>query len=74
MVDPQNEFTATRAPTVPYDSELQVPVKHEVGETIDRDKFYWKTVGKGKFHNLVTRLCKLQSQNLFDFLLYFHLF
>ena len=33
-----------------------------------------KTVGKGEFHNIVTRFCKLQSHNFFDSLLYFDLF
>ena len=33
-----------------------------------------ETVGKGKFNNVVTILCKLQSHNIFDSLLYFHLF
>ena len=33
-----------------------------------------KFVGKGEWHNLVNTFCKLQSQNVFYFILYYHLF
>ena len=29
VVEPQNEFTVDRLPTVPYCSEVKVPVKHD---------------------------------------------
>ena len=29
VVEPQNEFAVARLPTVPYYSEVKVPVKHE---------------------------------------------
>ena len=34
--DPQNEFTAARAPTIPYESELQVPVNHYFSNKFER--------------------------------------
>ena len=33
VVEPQNEFTVARAPTVSDDSEVQVPVKHNFSDT-----------------------------------------
>ena len=51
-----------------------MPVKNDLSETFERNKFDGKTVKKGKFNNIVTRLCKLQSHNLFDFIFYFCLF
>ena len=63
-----------RSPKVPDDSKVRVPVKHDFGGTFYRYQFNGKTVGKSELHNLVTRLCKLNSHNFFDFLLYFHLF
>ena len=56
VVDPQNEFAVARAPKFLDDSEVQVPVKHNFDETFERDKFNRETVGRGKFHNLFTRL------------------
>ena len=71
MVDPHNEFKVSRAPTVTYDSEVQVQVKNYFSETFEREKFDGKTVGKGELYNIVTRLFKLQSHNVFEFILYF---
>ena len=56
MVEPQNEFTVTRAPIVPDESEVQFPVKHEFSDIFEREKFDGEKFGKGEFHNLVTRL------------------
>ena len=39
MVDPKNYFTGARAPTLPADRELQVPLKHDFSETFEREKF-----------------------------------
>ena len=36
VVDPNNAFAADRAPTVPYDSVVQVPVNREFSETFYR--------------------------------------
>ena len=74
VVEPHNEFAAARAPIFPYDSEAQVPAKHDFSDTFEREKFDGETVGKSTFNNLVTPLCRLQSHHFFDFLLYFHLF
>ena len=46
VVEPQNYFTVYRTPTVPDDSELQVPVNHEFSETFERETLDGKTVGK----------------------------
>ena len=64
VVEPQNEFTVARSTTVPDDIGEQVEVKLVFSETFEWDKFDGKTVSKGEFHNIVTRLCKLQSQCL----------
>ena len=32
VVEPQNEFAGARAPTVPYDSAVQVPIKHDFSD------------------------------------------
>ena len=74
VVEPHNELAVARSPTVAVDSEAQVPVNRELSQKFEREKFGWVKVGRGEFHNLVTRLCKLQSHNFFDFLLYFHSF
>ena len=74
MVDPQNEFAVDRSPSVTYDSEVKVPVKHEFSETFEREQLDGKTVGKGEFHNLVNSLCKIQYHNLFEFIIYLYLF
>ena len=47
---------------------------HDFSETFDKEKFDGITVGKCEFHNLVTRLCKLQCHNFFDLLPYCQLF
>ena len=73
VVEPHNEFTESRLPKVPDDSEVQVPVKHDFSETFEREEYNRKTVGKGELHNIVTRLWKLWSQNVFEFILYYHL-
>ena len=56
MVEPQNEFTVARAPIVPDESEVQLPVKHEFSEIFEKEQFYGGKVVKGEFHNLVTFL------------------
>ena len=56
MVEPQNEFTVARAPIVPDESEVQLPVKHEFSEIFGREKFDGGKVGTSEFHNIVTRL------------------
>ena len=56
VVEFQDEFTSYTSTTVPYDSGVQVSVKHNFSKTFDRGKFYEETVGKGEFHNLVTHL------------------
>ena len=65
VVEPQNEFAGARSPTVPDDSDVQVPVNHEFSETFQSKEFDGKSVGKGERHNLVNHLCKLQSQDVF---------
>ena len=50
VVDPQNEFTWARSKTVPDDSDVRVPVKHDFSETFERDNFDGKFVGKGELH------------------------
>ena len=37
MVEPQNEFAEDRVPTVPYYSEVQVPLKHDFNDTYERE-------------------------------------
>ena len=49
-------------------------LKHDLSETFYRDRFDGKTVAKCKFRYIVTSLCKLQSQNFFEYLLFFCLF
>ena len=39
VVEPQNEFTGARAPTVPYGSDVQVPVKYDFSEKFEREQF-----------------------------------
>ena len=41
MVETQNEFAGDMAPTVPYDSGVQVPVKNDFSKTFER-KICWK--------------------------------
>ena len=53
---------------------MQVTAKHDSNETFKSEKIYGKIFGKGEFHNIVTCLWKPQSQNFFDFLIYFNLF
>ena len=53
---------------------MQVPVKHEFSDTFDRERLNGKTLRKVEFNNFVTLVCKIQSHNFFEFLLYFHLF
>ena len=55
MVDPQNELTAGRAPTALDDSRVKMPVKHELSEKFEREKFDGEIFGKGEPNNLVTR-------------------
>ena len=39
VVEPQKKFAGAWAPTVPYDSDVEVPVKHDFSETFEREKF-----------------------------------
>ena len=48
-----------------YESYVHVPVKHELSETFEREKFYEKFVGEGELHYLVNSLCKIQSHDVF---------
>ena len=52
---------------------MQLPAKHDFSENFERDKFDGKTVDKGEYNDFVTRLFKIQSHNLFEFCLHFHL-
>ena len=54
VVEPQNKFAADRAPIVPDNSEVHVPVKHYFSETFGREKFVETTFAKGEFNNFVT--------------------
>ena len=74
VMEPHNEFSEVREPTVTDESDVQVPVKHEFSDIFEREKLYGKSVGKGELNNLVTPLCKLQSHNLFYFHIYYNLF
>ena len=74
VVDSHNQFAPNRSQTVPDVSEVQIPKKHDFSETFERDKVDGKTVGKGEFNIFVTRLCKLQSEIFFEFIIYFNLF
>ena len=51
MVYPHNEFTGAKAPKVPDESDVQVPVNHDFCETFERDNFDGKFVGKGELHS-----------------------
>ena len=55
-VEPQNEFTGDRAPSVPYYSDVQVPVKHDFSNTFERDKFDGRFLGKFELHHIVNFL------------------
>ena len=74
VVDSHNEFTGSREPTIPDDSYVQVPVKHDFSEIFEREKIDGEMFGKGEWHNLVNFLCKLQSYIVFYFPLYCLLF
>ena len=74
VMEPQNEFTGAGAPTVPDDSDVQVPVKHYFSNTFERDESDGKFVGNGGLNNLVTHLFKLPSHNVFYFILYCHFY
>ena len=39
VVEHNNEFKGSRLTTVSYDSDIQVPAKHEFSETFEREKF-----------------------------------
>ena len=65
VLGPKNEFTGDRAPEIPYDNYAQVPVKYDLSETCEREKFNGICFDKGELHNLINCLCKLQSHNLF---------
>ena len=74
VVEPQSELSQDKASTVPFESEVQFPVNHDFSDTFKRGGFHGETVRKGEFNNFVTRLCKIQSHNFFDFPLCFHIF
>ena len=59
VVYPRNEFSGARSPRVPYDSEVQVLVKHDFSETFERDTFDGEFVGKGGLYYI----CELFVQN-----------
>ena len=65
LLEPHKNLSGARSPTVPNDSEVQVPVKHDFREVFEREQFDGKFVGKGEFIIFVNRLCKLQSHNVF---------
>ena len=67
-----NEFTGARAPTVPYNSDVQVTVQHDFSETFERETYAGNVFGKGGWHNLVNRLCKLQYQKCLLIFLYYN--
>ena len=56
VVEPQNEFTVTRAPIVPDEIEVQLPVKFEFSEIFDWEQFDGGKVVKGDFYYLFNRL------------------
>ena len=56
VVEPQSELSQDKASKVPFESEVQFPVNHELSEIFERDQFDGGGVGKGDFHNIVTRL------------------
>ena len=56
VMDPQNEFIQSRAPTIPYYSEVLVPENHEFGDKFERERLYGKTIGKCELNDFVTRL------------------
>ena len=56
VIEPQNEFTGDRAPSVPYYSDVQVPVKHDFSNTFERDKFDGRFLGKFELHHIVNFL------------------
>ena len=74
MVEPNNEFPGSRSPTVPDDSDIQVPVKHELSDIFESDKFDGGFFGNGEWHNLVNCFCKLHYHRVLYFLIYYHLF
>ena len=74
MVKTNNELSGSREPTVLYDSDVQVTVKYDFGETFEREKFDGNSVGNVEWHNLVNPLCKLQCHNVFFSLLSFILY
>ena len=50
VVGPQNEFTGSRAPSIPYDIDVQVVVKRDFSERFDRDKFDGRFIDKVELH------------------------
>ena len=48
LLEPQKNLSGARAPTVPHDSEVQVPVKHEFREVFEM----YKLDGKGELHHI----------------------
>ena len=50
LLEPKKNLSGNRAPTIPDDSKVQVPVKHDLREVFERDKFDGKFVGKGELH------------------------
>ena len=74
VVEPHNEFTGNTALIVPYYGGVYVPVKHEVNNTIERDKSDGDFMVKVSCIIFVNCLCKLQSHNFFQFIICYCLF
>ena len=53
MVEHQNEFTVARAPIVPDESEVQLPVNHEFSDIFEREQFDGREFVIGEFNNRV---------------------
>ena len=49
-MEPQNYFSGVRAPTVRYDSALQVTVKSDFSEIFEMEKSDGEFIGKVKLH------------------------
>ena len=50
VLDPHDKLTGDRGPTVPDDSVVQVPVKHDFSEIFERGNFDGKCIGNGELH------------------------
>ena len=52
VVELQNELTGSRSPTVPDDSFIHVPMKHDFSEAFERENFDDNIFGKGELHSI----------------------